>query len=71
MNAEGWAVLENGKILIQTVHDSPARSAKTWINAHGGAVLPGTTDEQIVDAFESLSHNATLVKVSVTLKKDG
>jgi hypothetical protein len=66
-NAEGWAIIENGRINVRTV--SPTRRAAIvnfLVVERGILVMDSATDEQIEQKWKQMRSQAVVTEIVVT-----
>lgn len=73
---EGWAVEQNGAILMATVSDTERAAKVNWLGVRAGVVVMNWwSDERIAETFAHLTANhdagAALVRVRVERINNG
>ena len=66
--AEGYAVIENGKIDVRTVSLTNRAAIVNWLVVnHDHKIYSNTTDHQIETLWKIEKGNASVVKVNITI----
>lgn len=69
MRAFGWAVIENGKIAVNTVSDTRRAVIVNWLVTTAGVlVLASWTDEHIETLWWKLHGEAQVEQVTISAK---